>query len=429
MKKAFHLCSLFLTFLLLFPSCDATDPNIEDETTPSVKWDGTASIWLKGTGTQADPYQIETAEHLAYLAQQVNLGTTYEEKYFKLINDLNLDGSETKQWTPIGGYTNGVYTGIFKGRFDGNNKIISKLYINKKYDKNIGLFGYIGSNSGISNVGLNSNCTVIGKTHVGGIVGYLVASYNVPVIKNCFNKGLVTADDGQVGGIVGTASGTTIDSCYNTGAILGARSVGGIVGFVPTNCITVIKKCYNKGSVTSTGNNIGPASTGGIVGAISSVSSTLTYCFNEGAVKGASVQIAGTGGIVGDTYAWVSYCYNKGSVTSTNKTNLGGIAGYVISSQYAYSLGIEQCYNSGSITGTSDSQLGGIVGYLPTSGSVSNSYYLSTCVTNGNSHGTSKTQAEIKATSMITLLNTYGTPFKVDYSTNINGGYPILNWQ
>ena len=41
-------------------------------------WNGTsAEVWANGSGTASSPYLIEKAEHLAYLAQQVNAGTTY----------------------------------------------------------------------------------------------------------------------------------------------------------------------------------------------------------------------------------------------------------------------------------------------------------------------------------------------------------------
>ena len=47
MKRAFQLCGLLFTFLFLFSSCDATDPNLDDEMTPSKKWDGTANVWIE----------------------------------------------------------------------------------------------------------------------------------------------------------------------------------------------------------------------------------------------------------------------------------------------------------------------------------------------------------------------------------------------
>lgn len=50
-------------------------------------WDGTAKAWTKGSGTEADPYLIETGENLAYLAETVTAGETYEGVFFKLVNN------------------------------------------------------------------------------------------------------------------------------------------------------------------------------------------------------------------------------------------------------------------------------------------------------------------------------------------------------
>lgn len=60
-------------------------------------------------------------------------------------------------------------------------------------------------------------------------------------------------------------------------------------------------------------------------------------------------------------------------------------------------------------------------GAISYTGTVSNSYYLNTCGATGT--GTSKTQTELKA-----LTKTLGNAFKTD-TTNVNGGYPILEWQ
>lgn len=40
-------------------------------------WDGTVEAFTEGSGTKEDPWRIENAEQLAYLAQQVNNGTNY----------------------------------------------------------------------------------------------------------------------------------------------------------------------------------------------------------------------------------------------------------------------------------------------------------------------------------------------------------------
>ena len=61
-------------------------------------WDGTAVAFTKGSGTEEDPWLIENAEQLAYLAQQVNNGTDYKWNHFLLFSDLDLNGNE---WMPL----------------------------------------------------------------------------------------------------------------------------------------------------------------------------------------------------------------------------------------------------------------------------------------------------------------------------------------
>ena len=69
-------------------------------------WDGTHTIWTNGNGTSNNPYLIENAQQLAYLANYVNSGTNANadkivgtNNYWKLTINIDLNGL---QWTPIG---------------------------------------------------------------------------------------------------------------------------------------------------------------------------------------------------------------------------------------------------------------------------------------------------------------------------------------
>ena len=54
-------------------------------------WSDAASEGFKeGDGTEATPYLIENAEQLAYFAEQVNSGNTFEGKYIKVVDDIDL---------------------------------------------------------------------------------------------------------------------------------------------------------------------------------------------------------------------------------------------------------------------------------------------------------------------------------------------------
>ena len=97
----------------------------EDKGATSAEWKGDiATAFAGGTGTQSSPYQIATGEQLAYLAQQVDNGTTYSGKYFKLTADILLNDDiddEPTAWNPIGYYYNSSTYYNFEGNFDGND--------------------------------------------------------------------------------------------------------------------------------------------------------------------------------------------------------------------------------------------------------------------------------------------------------------------
>lgn len=95
-------------------------------------WDGETETAYKGSGTEADPYLIASADQLAYFRTQVDNGNSFEGKIVKLNNNIYLSG---KDFDPIGwGYVNsgwnrdGVAGKVFQGTFDGNGKTIFDLH-------------------------------------------------------------------------------------------------------------------------------------------------------------------------------------------------------------------------------------------------------------------------------------------------------------
>ena len=119
-------------------------------------WDGNRALWTHGEGTENNPYLIESAAHLAYLAYMVNKGFETYGLHFRLTTDIDLNGSEDQQWIPIGlgnrwfnedGCDRGTQTGYgffpntsFRGHFDGGEHSVSNIYVdNESYYA--GLFG------------------------------------------------------------------------------------------------------------------------------------------------------------------------------------------------------------------------------------------------------------------------------------------------
>ena len=203
-----------------------------------------------------DVYEITNASQLYWFAKYVNKGNTSAKAILKeniVVNEnvLGADGklvSDTSKfvsWTPIGSESK-QYTGTF----DGNGKTISGLYFDNNGTDYVGLFGYVGSDGNVSNVGVVASYFK-GKNNVGGVCGY-----NDGTIQNCYNTGAVSGSE-YVGGVCGYYDGGTITNCYNTGAVSGSMYVGGVCGYNGWGTIT---NCYNTGAVS------GSEDVGGVCG-------------------------------------------------------------------------------------------------------------------------------------------------------------------
>lgn len=276
-------------------------------------WDGTAVAFTQGRGTKEEPWLIENAEQLAYLAQQVNNGTDYEREHFLLVSDLDLGG---KEWTPIG--TDG---NPFWGGFDGGGHTITGMTITGKEASYVGLFGechnFTTASSYIKSVTVKG-ANISGKSFVGAIAG---VGAN---ISDCYSIENTICARRQVGGVCGSLIGN-ISGCYNSSSVSGISTAGGIMG---------------------------TASYEGNVG-----NGVVQYCYNIGAVT-VSQQDSYVGGITGasaNRYD-ISNCLNCGKITGNGK-NVGGIAGSTDSNDMNF---IGNCYynsdlnNAGVGEGASD---------------------------------------------------------------------------
>lgn len=240
----------------------------------STVWSGaTAASYAGGDGSSANPYQIATAEQLAYLAQQVNSGTSYFGSYFELTQDIFLNTSSepsANTWPAIG-----TRYAPFAGTFDGNGHYVCNLYIYSPTTSTVTHKGLFGSNDGtIKNVGVTG--TVGAYRYAAGIAGY-----NSGTIISCFNSAAVTGNDSGSrgsGGIAGANSGT-ISYCYNTGAVNSLyRPAGGIAGIFDTS--GTISNCYSIGEISSAG---GTSYAGAIVSTKNNGSILNCYYLNTSA--------------------------------------------------------------------------------------------------------------------------------------------------
>ena len=181
-------------------------------------------------------YVIKNEADLERLAAYVNSGHNAESMRFKQTANIEL----TKEHTAIGTNNN-----PFKGTFDGDDKAISGLIINKPTENYQGLFGYT-YNAQIKNVVID-NCDITASSYTGAVVGN--AQYTT--ISYCTVSGAIKIAAGvnsmDVGGIAGY--GNSIDHCINTASVTGNGTntcLGGICGF---NNYTV-SNCFNAGAVT-----------------------------------------------------------------------------------------------------------------------------------------------------------------------------------
>lgn len=192
---------------------------------------------------------INTIDDLADLAMDIVAQNGYDGQTI----EINADLTVTKIWTPIG-----TAAQPFQGTVKGNGHIISGLGAVKGTD-GIGVFGYVGENAVIEDLGIGTGHIKTMKNDVCLYVGTL-AGHNKGTINRCWNMATLEVNGTNVGGLVGWNEGEITD-CYNAGPITKATDyIGGLVG---TNK-GKISYCYNIGFVR---NGLGLVATneGGII--------------------------------------------------------------------------------------------------------------------------------------------------------------------
>lgn len=103
------------------------------------------------------------------------------------------------QWTPIIGWYDDInhVSYNYAGTFDGQNHIISGLYVNGDSPENVGFFGVTANGATVKNVGV-INSYFVGQESVGAVSGG-----NSGTIMNSYSNGTVTAigDNSSAGGV------------------------------------------------------------------------------------------------------------------------------------------------------------------------------------------------------------------------------------
>ena len=239
-------------------------------------WDGTSvsTGFHSGAGTELDPYIIACAPEFAYFAEQVNNGNSFEGKFILLTCDVNLNSASI---------IIGDAEHSFSGVFNGSGHTIKNVRVSTDVQY-AGLFGYCNGtirNLSVTKISVTSTCQAT-NAYVAPIA-YLSEN---GLIEQVYATGTVTGNCGfsvYVGGLVGYAKGTVIESYSNCTVTATSTNyiayAGGLIGYLENGTLT---DCFATGNVTANGSNDAYSRNGGLVGSNTS-ESTITNCYRSSA--------------------------------------------------------------------------------------------------------------------------------------------------
>lgn len=212
-----------------------------------------------GNGSTENPYYIFNESELS------RIGSVYRlDKNYILMNDISL----TSNFKPIGFNSNTNSWETFNGTFDGGNHAINNLSLTTDQYLNAGFFSTLGANATVKNLTINganisgayANAGVLAGVSNGNVEKVVVKNSNITNLKNDSITGSIIGKNSSnvlkmsyaenviltagteetpvfnatVGGLVGTAIGSTIQACYTNGVEIKSSNAnivaGGFVG-------------------------------------------------------------------------------------------------------------------------------------------------------------------------------------------------------
>lgn len=244
-------------------------------------------------------------------------------KYFKLIDDIDLDG---ESWTKL---NPDPFTKVIN--LDGNGKTIS----------NLGASLFDDLNGTVANFTIK-DATVSGGSAITGILANTIKTAS-STVTNVDITGTSTSApfsstvsaEGYTGGLIGqTDQGATISGCNVSYTSVSGTLAGGVIGFA--NSLVTVSDCsFSGGTVTASARYCG-----GFVGSTGNYNSIISSCSVEDAVVTSTVTAdARCGGFVGQlqTKVQVKGCtvgteakkvvVNTAKPGSGNVLNAGGFVG------------------------------------------------------------------------------------------------------
>ncbi len=221
----------------------------------------------KYTGTEEDPFILNTAQDMALLRRFLVPGRV---NYVKLGADIDMAG--ITEWYPLNmledkandlGYQNII-------DFDGQGHVISNFSCTTEGGSYNSFFGIL--NGDVRNVGFKDANVVCKNSGTGILAGYMGhdqyqnadATNKAGSLTNVWVTGKLTVESGYAGGMIGNVAGpVTIKNCYtNVEIVANGSNIGGIVGRVRHELN--INGAYAAGSITAP--NAKPEQVGGIIG-------------------------------------------------------------------------------------------------------------------------------------------------------------------
>ena len=387
-------------------------------TTPSVS--EKMPTYSGGSGTEADPWLISTVQDLQTLAETVNSGEDYEDQYFILTDDIDL---QNVSWTPIGDGTND-----FCGTFDGQGNTIFNVAIGTVEDPlQAEVFGLFGSLSGtIQNLNLDT-LSINGLpafsspyliAYAGALVGYAGGvienchSTNASVIIHAPSDSAVSAMYKMygIGGLMGYAArGSQISECSVSGSINDMTGISGMVGGFIGGMGKTATIQYSSADVALNvkSDSTGGSDVGGFIGkgnGDSNPATIISNCYATGNVTGGSYS----GGFAGSLWGLnIKNCYASGNVSGA-VASMATFVGTDASAAYANGS-IANCYTTGNVTGNAAYKYAFAQQDATKRSPIINCYYVNSdtnvAAANTNETAKGKTLDEMKTQTFAEMLN------------------------
>lgn len=251
--------------------------------------------WYTGDKTE---YVLTTADQLAGLnkiREDSKGATTFKGITVKLASDMIINAGKMEK-VVANGDSNKPFPSVnssyaFEGTLDGQEHIVSGVYIKSAGAGVKGMLGSLGGNAVVKNLKLYNafvTCpTAKDKSTIGTLVANIagdnanVTISNVIVHSTVKEAGYETAKVGGIVGLMGTAGTLTMDNCDFYGSVTTTgRSAGGILGSAINLKATVnLTDCANYGNITAN------VDAGGLIG--TSAVNKLNYegSSNNGTIK------------------------------------------------------------------------------------------------------------------------------------------------